>query len=482
MNILSTVLLAVTVVLAQPVNNSSSKKYDEIYRPQYHFTPAENWHNDPNGLVYYDGEYHMFYQYNPKGREWGYMHWGHAVSTDLIHWKHLPIALYPDENSTDKERCTAFSGSAIVDEQNLLGKQEGDVQTLVAFYTSQHCGQRIAYSTDKGRTWEKYEGNPIIDYNDTDDARDPKVFWHEPTGKYVMVLYRKSTSDDNSKGISIYTSENLTDWEWESHIPGFFECPDLVQFKVSNRPDETVWTLFDGDGSYLLGDFDGETFTPISGKMKSDWGKNYYATQTWNNIPEEDGRVIQIAWMRGGEFPGMPFKGQMTFPSELSVTKFPAGYKLVRKPITEIEILHGKHDKWTDKNVIPGIKQNRVKKVSGDCLHIIGEFDLKTSDNFGFMLRHDNKNQGTEVLYNVKRGTLSVLGSTVPLLPVDNKIKLEILLDRSSVEIYANDGQAVVSNCFVPAEKAKDVILFTNGGELGIIQLDIYKMKSIWED
>lgn len=148
----------------------------------------------------------------------------------------------------------------------------------------------------------------------------------------------------------------------------------------------------------------------------------------------------------------------------------------------EIESLHGKHYEWTDKNVIPGINQNRVKKVSGDCLHIIGEFDLKTSDNFGFMVRHDNKNPGTEILYNVKRGVLSVLGCTVPLMPIDNKIKLEILLDRTSIEIYANDGQAVVSNCFVPAEKADDIILYTNGGELGIIQLDVYRMDSIWED
>ena len=155
--------------------------------------------NDPNGLVYYDGEYHLFYQHNPNGKEWGYMHWGHAVSKDLVRWEHMPIAIFPDENSTDKERCTAFSGSAIVDENNLLGKQNGDNKTLVAFYTSQHCGQRIAYSNDKGRTWEKYEGNPIIPYDATDDARDPKVFWHEPTQKWVMVLYRKLNANDNSK-------------------------------------------------------------------------------------------------------------------------------------------------------------------------------------------------------------------------------------------------------------------------------------------
>lgn len=456
--------------------------YNELYRPQFHFTPEKNWHNDPNGLVYYDGEYHLFYQYNPKGREWGYMHWGHAVSRDLVHWEHLPVALYPDENSEDKVDCTAFSGSAIVDKNNLLGKQKGSEKTLIAFYTSQNCGQRIAYSTDKGRTWEKFEGNPVIPYDEKDDARDPKVFWHEPTGKYVMALYRKTTDEEKSKGVSFYTSDNLVDWNWESHIYGFYECPDLVQLQVTNKPDEKKWILFDGDGTYLIGDFDGKSFNPETGKMKSDWGKNYYATQTWNNIPADDGRTIQIAWMKGGKYPEMPFNGQMTFPCELSLTNFKTGYKLIRKPVKEIEKLHGKDYEWEDENLIPGLNKNLVKRVKGDCLHITGEFDLKTSDSFGFMLRSDRKNPGTEIIYNVKRGTLTVLGTTVPLLPADNKIILEILLDRASVEVFANNGQAVVTNNFTPVEGAENIELFTNGGELFVDDLKIFEVQSAWRE
>lgn len=474
--ILSFLLIVLTTSSKKP-----DKYYDEIYRPQFHFTPEKNWHNDPNGLVYYDGEYHLFYQYNPHGKEWGYMHWGHAISTDLIHWEHLPIAIYPDENSEDKERCTAFSGSAIVDEDNLLGKQQGEEKTLVAFYTSQHCGQRIAYSTDKGRTWEKYKGNPVIDYDETDDARDPKVFWHEPSEKYVMVLYRKTSEDEKSKGVSVYTSENLVDWEWKSHVYGFYECPDLVPIQVKNRPEETKWVLFDGDGSYIIGNFDGEEFSPESAKMKSDFGKNYYATQTWSNIPEEDGRVIQIAWMRGGEFPEMPFNGQMSFPTQLDILKLSTGYKLIRQPVEEISLLHGKDYSWDDENVIPGINKNLVKKVSGDCLHIYGEFDLKTCNNFGFMIRKGKKEAGTELMYNVKRGTLSVLGSTAPLMPVDNKITLEILVDRASVEVFANGGQVAISNCFTPNEKADDLVLFNSGGELGVDNLVIYELESAWQ-
>ena len=186
MRFLSTTLLAVLLIFNHSSFSQAKEVYNELYRPQFHFTPEKNWHNDPNGLVYYDGEYHMFYQYNPKGNEWGYMHWGHAVSKDLIYWEHLPVALYPDDNSEDKEFCTAFSGSAIVDENNILGKQNGDIKTLVAFYTSQKCGQRIAFSTDKGRTWEKFSGNPVIPFDEKDDARDPKVIWHDESKKWVI--------------------------------------------------------------------------------------------------------------------------------------------------------------------------------------------------------------------------------------------------------------------------------------------------------
>ncbi|MFW6257732.1 MAG: glycoside hydrolase family 32 protein [Prolixibacteraceae bacterium] len=474
-------IFVLTIMLLFVSSKPPKDYYDEKYRPQFHFTPEKNWHNDPNGLVYYDGEYHMFYQYNPKGKEWGYMHWGHAVSKDLLHWEHLPVAIYPDENSTHKVNCTAFSGSAIVDKQNLLGKQTGNEKTLVAFYTSKNCGQRIAYSTDKGRTWNKYEGNPVISHNEADDARDPKVIWHDPSQKYVMVLYRKPEGDDKSKGVSFYTSDNLIDWNWESHIAGFFECPDLVQLQVTNRPEEKKWVLFDGDGSYLIGKFDGKLFTAETPKLKSDWGKNYYATQTWSNIPEEDGRTIQIAWMRGCEFPDMPFNGQMIFPCELSLTKFNYGYKLIRKPVEEIVKLHGKAYEWENENLIPGLKKNLVRRVKNDCLHIIGTFDIKTADTFGFYIRNDKKTSGTEVLYDVKRGVLAVLGNNVPLLPMDGKIKLEVLVDRASVEIFANDGQVVVSNCFLPDEGADELVLFNSGGELMVDKLNIYEVESVWQ-
>lgn len=479
MRILLTGFLAVLLVFTVFAGDKEKEKFNEKFRPQFHFTPEKNWMNDPNGLVYYDGEYHLFYQHNPNGNEWGYMHWGHAVSKDLFHWENLPIAIFPDDDSKDKEFCTAYSGSAIVDNNNILRKQIGDVKTLVAFYTSQKCGQRIAYSTDKGRTWQKWEKNPVIPFDEKDDARDPKVFWHEESKMWVMVLYRKQNNDDKSKGVSFYTSDNLVDWHWRSHINGYYECPDLVKLQVENRPEEYKWVLFDGDGSYMIGQFNGKEFTSESARIKSDLGANYYATQTWSNIPDDDGRTIQIAWMKGGEFPGMPFNGQLSVPCEISLEKFSFGYKLVRQPVKEIEDLYVKDHHWENKILIPGINENKTKSVKGDCLHVKGVFDAKTSDNFGFIIRHDKKVPGTEISYNVKRGTLSLLNTTVPVPLIDNKISLELVIDRASVEIFVNGGQTVISNCFTPAE-GLDIVLFTIGGELGVETLDAYELKSIY--
>jgi sucrose-6-phosphate hydrolase SacC (GH32 family) len=460
-----------------------TKMFDELHRPQFHFTPEKNWHNDPNGLVYYDGEYHLFYQYNPFGNEWGYMHWGHAVSTNLVNWEHLPIALFPDNDSKDKDSCTAFSGSGLVDHNNVTGLQKGDEKTILLFYTSQKCGQRLAYSNDKGRTWLKYEKNPIIDFDATDDARDPKVLWHEPSKQYVMVLYRRPNNDDKQKGISFYTSKNLIDWEYKNHIVGFYECPDLVELPVNRRADDKKWVLFDGDGSYVIGLFDGEKFISETPKLQSDFGKNYYATQTWSNIPESDGRTIQIAWMRGAEFPEMPFNGQMTFPCELSLKKYLEGIKLTRKPVKEIELLHLKGSVYENKNLIPGINKNLLSSVKGDCFHIIGSFRIKTADSFGFVVRLDKKNNGTEIMYNVKTNTLSCLGKSAIVEPVDGIIKLEILLDRTSLEIFANDGKVAMSSSFVSTEKKSDgIYLFNIGGEILVEKLEVYPMKSMYPE
>lgn len=473
-------LAFLTLILTS--SKSENEYYNELYRPQFHFSPEKNWQSNPCGLVYYEGEYHLFYESNPKGLEWGYLHWGHAVSTDLVHWEHLPVAIDPDNNSEDIKMCTSFSGSAIVDDTNLLKLQKGDEKTLVIFYTSYGCGQRIAFSNDKGRTWAKYTGNPVIPFDEKDEAHDPKVFWHQQSRKWIMVLWRMPEGDKKKQGISIYNSDNLISWELKSHIPGFLESPDLVELRVNNHPDDTKWILFDGDGSYLIGSFNGETYTPETGKLKGDFGNNYFATQTWSNLPSKDGRTLQIAWLKDANFPDMPFNGQMSFPCELSIIKSGNGMRLLRKPVEEVNILHGKAEHWLKRNVIPGINDNILKKIKGDCFHIVGTFDLKTCDNFGFLFRNGKKTVGIELAYDVKRGVLTCLGKTAPLMAVDNRINLEILMDRSSLEVFANHGQVVMTFGITPVKANLDMSLATAGGELMVEKLDVFEMKSAWRE
>ena len=468
---------AILFISAKPKRDYNN----EIYRPQFHFSPEKNKMNAPEGLIYYAGEYHLFYQQNPKGLEEGYLHWGHAVSKDLLHWEYLPVALVPDNNSEEKEYATIGAGSGLIDQKNVLGFQKDSVKTMLLFYTSYGCGQRLAYSTDKGRTWKKYEKNPLIPFSELDDARGPKVFWHEASKKYVMALSRKLDNRDSQRGISFYTSSNLLDWEYKSHIAGLYDAPDLVELPVDRRQDEKKWVLFDGDGSYVVGSFDGEKFTPESPKRKNDFGKNYYAPKTWGNISGKEGRTIQIAGMKDGEFKKMPFNGQMNFPCELSLEKSKSGIFLLRTPVKEIENLHLKQESWLQKNIIPGLNKNLVSRIKGDCLHIKGTFDLKSSDSFGFLLRNGKTNQGAIISFNTKDKVLECIGKQAVVEPVDGKLQLEILLDRSSVEVFANGGKVAMSSCFTPEENAEEVFLFTIGGELFVENLDIFTMKSIWE-
>ena len=473
------IALGFLFLVLQSANKDRNKALDEIYRPQFHFTPEKNWMGNPNGLIWIDGVYHMFYQHNPLDTVWGFIHWGHAKSKDLVNWEHLPVAIKPDNNSSDKEIATAWSGSAIIDKNNAAGLQKGTEPTALIFYNSRKVGQCLAYSNDDGMTWEKYDKNPIIPYDANDEARDPKVFWYEPGNKYIMMLCRKH---EDVQGFSFYSSSDLKDWKFESHLSGFYEHPDMVQLPVLGKEPERKWVVFDCDGSYCVGNFDGKTFVPETTTRKGDYGTNYYGTQTWSNIPAADGRVIQIAWMEGGEYPEMPFVGQMTFPCELALMGEGNDMRLIRKPVKEIGLLHKKKVySAVNKRIIPGLNKNPVKGIKGDCLHIVGTFDLSTVGSFGFMVRMSQDLVGTDISYDAMKNTLSCMGLLVTLPPENGKITLEILIDRTSIEVFANGGKMVMSGCFTPYEKDNQIYLYNIGGELIIEKLEIFTMKSIYE-
>ncbi len=442
--------------------------YNEEYRPQFHFTPKQNWTNDPNGLVYYKGEYHMFFQHNPTGINWGNMTWGHAVSTDLIHWKQLANAIKPDELGT------IFSGSAVVDWNNTSGLQTGKENVLVAFYTSagefapveKPYTQSIAYSNDRGRTWVKYKDNPIIGHIKGAN-RDPKVIWHEPSERWIMALYL----DEND--FMLLRSKNLRDWNQlqKLTLPDSSECPDFFELAVDGDPTDTRWVFWGANGRYLLGTFDGHKFTPESGPFESRVG-NFYAAQTWSDIPQSDGRRIQIGWMVGGEFPGMPFNQQMSIPCELTLRRFGEGIRLCLVPVREIARLRDVEYSWKDINLKPG--KNLLSEISAELLEIQCEIELSSTGWFGFRFR------GARLAYNAKEQMLRCKRRKVKLTPIDSRLKLHILVDRTSIEVFGNDGRMSMFVCSPLDTDDKSVKIFAYGGQAKIRSLNLWKLQSIW--
>lgn len=435
--------------------------YKEKLRPQFHFTTRRGWINDENGLVYYKGRYHLFYQHNPFGVEWGNMHWGHAVSDDLVRWKELKIALYQHSFS---DMC--FSGTAIIDKDNTSGFKTGSEDPMVIFYTSTGRGECIAYSNDGGQSFAEYNGNPVVEHN----GRDPKVFWYEPQKKWVMVVYDVK---DGERGFAFYDSKDLKDWDYMSWLGGFFEFPELFELAVEGHEHTKKWVLHGPDGRYLLGRFDGTRFLPDSDeKIPMDYGRNFYAVYIYSNIPPEDGRVIQIVWMRGGKYPGMPFNQQLTFPCEVGLRRTGEGLRLCRRPVREIELLRKKEHKWQNLTLKPG--DNPLKDITGELFEIEAEIEPGQADKFGFDIR------GIQVLHDVGRQKVYCGGEVGPLEPVNNKLKFHLLIDRTSLEVFGNDGLFSLSSCMLPADNNKSIGMFCMGGQVKIDSLTVWELKSIW--
>jgi len=444
--------------------------YNEKYRPQFHFTPRENWTNDPNGLVYYKGEYHLFFQHNPSGINWGNMTWGHAISKDLMHWRELPDAINPDDLGT------IFSGSAVVDWNNTSGLQTGKENVLAAFYTAagkfakpeKPFTQCLAYSNDRGRTWVKYKNNPIIGNMKGDDNRDPKVIWHKPTKRWIMALFLDANDE-----FALLSSEDLKKWQVIQYLmlPGSRECPDFFPLAVDGDRGNVRWVFWGANGKYLLGAFDGKKFTPESGPHESRVG-NHYAAQAYSDIPESDGRRIQIAWMAKGKFPDMPFNQQMSIPCELKLRTFDEGVRLCMLPVKEIRNIRGASMSW--KNVVLEPGMNILSHVSQELLEIEAEIEPGDAAEVGFNLR------GNPLVYKVSDKTLTCKDRTVRVEPVDRKIRLHILVDRTTIEIFPNEGLMPIFLCFPLDTENKSLEVFARGGQARIQNLKLSNLKSIW--
>lgn len=468
------ILTALCILLSFSGWAKSDQKNNEKHRPQFHFTVEKNWLNNPCGLFFKNNTFHLYFQHNPTEKKWDNIHWGHATSKDLIHWKNEPIAMKPMPSDGEEKKGNQWSGSVIIDHQNKF-TQNG----LLAFNYVVGYGICMSTSTDNGMTWKAYNQNPVFIAPKAEAIHDPKVFWHQPSQKWVMLLYRVPAANATLKGFSIYTSSTLTEWKFQSHIPGFFEAPDLFQLPIDNRSNNKAWVLLSANGDYMLGQFDGTKFKPQTAILKSDNSQHFYAPATWET---KSHKRIQIAWMKNGKYPDMPFSGQLTFPCELKLKTTIDGVRLVRKPINKISILTDKTYKWEDKLLYPGLNKNIIKKVNADCFRLKAVFDLKNCNNFGFIFMQGKESKGVEVLYTAKNNELTCLGQTMKVSPINNKISLDILVDRTSLEIFGNDGVNNMSICYTSKAKKPKHHLVTIGGELNVDFMEISTLKSIYRE
>ena len=518
-------VLFVTVFLS--CNSAGNKKksdentitdyYGEKYRPQFHFSPQTGWMNDPNGLVFLDGEYHLFYQFYPDSTVWGPMHWGHAVSSDLVHWTHLPVALYPDSLGY------IFSGSAVVDSKNTAGFADTENPAIVAIFTyhnpelagngsDSYQSQGIAYSTDKGRTWTKYSGNPVLPNPGKRDFRDPKVFWHDGSGKWIMIL---AVSDR----VHIYSSPDLKSWSFESEFGdkagahgGVWECPDL--FPLEHDGSGTIrWVMLvsinpggPNGGSatqYFTGDFDGHHFIPdFSGTKWLDMGTDNYAGVTWSGIPENDGRRLFIGWMSNWYYanvvPTTVWRSAMTVPRELSLISRNGDFHLISGPAGELGLLRRKSETLIAEGPDDVLQKEipmKGNRLNGSELII----DLQVSagtldDSLGIILSNDAGEElsirysaGTNLFYaDRSRSGESAFskrfsGYLSATYETEETIRIHMFIDASSAEIFVDKGKLVMTALFFPTEEYTRLRFFSKYPGNYPERIDYYELASIWQ-
>lgn len=482
----------------------------DLYRPRFHFTPQHNWMNDPNGLVYFEGEYHLFYQYHPHGITWGPMHWGHAVSKDLVSWEHLPIALEPDEHGQ------IFSGSAVVDWHDTTGFF-GGTPGLVAIFThhdkepgSELARERqsLAYSTDSGRTWSKYSGNPVLADSRFPDFRDPKVFWHKPASRWIIVLASGQT-------VSIYHSPNLKDWSFASQFgegegdhSGVWECPDLFELPVDGDPSITKWIMLVSIGNspeyaegsrtqYFVGEFDGTTFKNDAEPGAVQWldaGRDNYAGVSWSDIPGQDGRRIYIGWMSNWKYanltPTEGWRSAMTLPRTLKLASSGNQVVLIQKPVAELQRLKEEGYMWQNIEIEPGT--NLLSAVSMSFYELEAEFELQTASEFGFKIRASESYETVVGYVSAKREVFvdrSRSGNTgfhadfpgrhaVQVLPRHGRIKLIVWVDACSVEVFADGGATVITDLIFPEEGQSGVEVYAVEGTVKLVSLSLSPVAS----
>ena len=420
-------------------------------------------------MVFFNGEYHLFFQHNPYGWAWGNMHWGHAVSRDLLHWQELGDKLAPDPFGP------MFSGSAVVDWNNTSGFGKPGKPPLVLIYTAagNPTVQCIAHSTD-GRNFTKYSGNPVIPQV-TGGNRDPKVMWHETSKKWVLVLYVELPNRGHT--VHFYTSPNLKEWTLASVTDGIrgsnylFECPDFFELPVDGDPKNRRWVLLGANSEYGVGTFDGTRFTPEHSRLPGHRGQGFYAPQTFSDVPSTDGRRIQIGWYQT-ETKGMSFNQAMTIPLELRLTATPEGPRMTFNPVRELESLRNGKFLFDGKVVSPG-EPNPLAKARAELVELRAEFEPGNAE-VTFTVR------GATITYDPRKQEIIVNGHRAPAPLRNGRQRLTIYADRTGLEVFASDGLTYVPKPFQPKATDLGVSVESKGAPVKFTSLRAYPLKSIW--
>ncbi len=440
-----------------PAIHDAATVYKEADRPQFHFTVKRGWSNDVNGPIFYNGQFHLFWQAFPFGVLWdtGFMYWGHATSKDLIHWTELPPALMLDRLGSP------WSGSSLIDHRNAAGFGK---DALVLVYTAfdratEKEVQCLAYSTDNGATFTRFEGNPVLDTNaevGTSQTRDPHVFWYAPTQHWVMVLFEKD-------GTSIFNSSDLKHWTRKSHLKGLYECPDLFELAVDGDKSRTKWVIHGGSSAYYIGAFDGMTFTPESSELHYAEGKNakgedlLYAAQAFAEMP--DARRIQMAWGRIWE-KDMPFTQMMLFPTEFRLVTTPDGLRMVANPIHEIDLLHRKQHTFA--SLTSADVDAKLRSIPPGPTEV--RMDVTLPQDGALTLQYQGTELATLHAADLPKGQGSV----------------HLLIDKAVAEVFVDGGRRYIVRELPASDSPSGLGVHLEGTGSTLNHVDVYELKSMW--
>lgn len=491
---LSSVLLAIlllpTVLFAQQPTPQ--------WRPVYHFTAPQNWLNDPNGLIYLNGVYHLYYQHNPFENKWGHMSWGHAISKDLLHWQHLPVAI-PEVVTTDTTTWI-FSGSAVWDRRNTSGFGINGKGPVVAIYTAdqpkqQKESQFIAYSNDNGRTYTNYVHNPVVDIHQK-DFRDPSVIWLEEQQQWLMTVAVPAEHK-----VQFYSSANLKDWRLtgefgnQGDIRKIWECPSLTPLYVDGNTARKKWLLMVSSGNpdaatgmqYFIGDFNGKSFVndnPSTTQLFVDYGKTFYAAIPYNNLPNN--RQTMIGWLMPFETPTWPWRGQMSIPRDLSLKTTAAGIRLFQQPAAVLNASLDKlpaAKKWKQSGVVLNnttLPLNQQQYFNTNTNWIDATFTISTATNIGLKIAQPENGSGVVIGYQVASNELYITNGNdttqVKVSPTNHQLRLQVLFDKSSLEVFVNNGEKVLTTLVFPDKEATGFAAFAENGSAVLTTLKVWDL------